>query len=236
MKRFAQSIGTFRRKITTVDRQSVTDDRYLDDVSPNDEKRSNVKTKRTRDEYATEVERRRRVWDPFLSSTMQAALRRTSDCLFSMRSYRASCTRTSRSRTLFPIPLPPVASSSSSLPDSTAPSHQLTRTVPLHWRATSLSSFSSFLHFSRSLDSFPLLRFRCSLVHALSSSLSLSFFLSSLPILPTTIVLFLSRDDERARISARLPSFYLTVAWLFAHPWNEESVREHRLESWISRG
>lgn len=107
---------------------------------------------------------------------MQAALRRTSDCLFSMRSYRASCTRTSRSRTLFPIPLPPVASSSSSLPDSTAPSHQLTRTVPLHWRATSLSSsfFSSFLHFSRSLDSFPLLRFRCSLVHALSSSLSLS--------------------------------------------------------------
>ena len=65
-------------------------------------------------------------------------------------------------------------------------------------------------------------------------SLSLSFFLSSLPILPTTIVLFLSRDDERARISARLPSFYLTVAWLFAHPWNEESVREHRLESWIA--
>ena len=148
---------------------------------------------------------------------MQAALRRTSDCLFSMRSYRVSCTRTSRSRTLFPVPLPPwllLPFCSPLRPCQTAavaPSHQLT----LPFLCTGAQRRASPHRCSHRSSTFLALSIRSLftgstlslLSHALCAppSLSLSLFLSSLPILPTTIVLFLSCDDERARISARSP-------------------------------
>ena len=178
---------------------------------------------------------------------MQAALRRTSDCLFSMRSYRVSCTRTSRSRTLFPVPLPPwllLPFCSPLRPCQTAavaPSHQLT----LPFLCTGAQRRASPHRCSHRSSTFLALSIRSLftgstlslLSHALCApplSLSLS---SSLRYRSSQLRSFsFSRATTSARESPRVHLFYLTVAWLFAHPWNEESVRAHRLGTWISQG
>lgn len=104
------------------------------------------------------------VWTPFgvtFASSMQTALRQTSNCLFSMRSYRVSLEYDTRTHFILRLSLSLSLLLCHSLPF-----------VPLHSRATDFSSFS-LSHHHASFSFFTDYTFR-SLVHELHASIFLS--------------------------------------------------------------